>query len=375
MGGLALGLSSAGAAWGQAAADGAATSKPARGRRAQNRAERRAAAASTQPAKDPYADAVLVDGEPPRAKRGAFTIAVLPDTQNYSQGHPQTYLAQTQWIVDHRQSHNIAAVLHLGDVTNHNTPDEWKNAVAAMNVLDGKVPYFMVPGNHDYGEKGGCESRSTGFSEQFPVSKFRSQPTFGGTYHKEPDRSENSYHLFSVGGREFLVVALEFGPRKDVVRWANEVVAGHRKREAILITHAYMYFDDTRYDFAKYARKQMWNPHGYRVAAATNDDVTDGEELWNGLVSRHENFIMTLNGHVLQDGLGRLTSRTPAGRDVHQMLVNFQMRPKGGDGWMRLMEFGANGESVQVRDYSPTRKQLNQSSQNAFSLRLSPVKA
>ena len=30
----------------------------------------------------------------------------------------------------------------MGDITNHNTPDEWKNAASAMQTLDGRVPYF-----------------------------------------------------------------------------------------------------------------------------------------------------------------------------------------------------------------------------------------
>ena len=145
---------------------------------------------------------------------------------------------------------------------------------------------------------------------------------------------ENSFHKFSAGGRDFLVLGLEFGPRKDVVRWANEVVAIHPKHEAILITHAFIYFDDTRYNWKKFGAKQNWNPHAYGVAKTTGDDVTDGEELWDNLISKHENFILTLNGHVLGDGLGRFASATPADRKVAQHLVNFQMRPKGGDGWL-----------------------------------------
>jgi hypothetical protein len=33
---------------------------------------------------DPYADGILIDGEPPLPQEGAFCFAVLPDTQNYS---------------------------------------------------------------------------------------------------------------------------------------------------------------------------------------------------------------------------------------------------------------------------------------------------
>lgn len=324
-----------------------------------------------QDAADPYADAVLVDGPPPRPAKDSFTIAVLPDTQNYSEKFPEQYLAQTAWIVANKADRNIACVLHLGDVTNRNTQPEWDNAVRAMNQLDGHVPYFLVPGNHDYSQGGVCENRSCGLSAAFPVAKFRDLPTFGGVYDKEPDRLENSYHLFSAGGRDMLSLCLEFGPRQDVLRWANEVVAQHKQRAVILTTHAYIYFDDTRYDWATYGGKQSWNPHAYAVAKSTGDDVNDGEEIWNKLISKHENIVLTLNGHVLGDGLGRMTSRTPANRAVHQVLVNYQMRPNGGDGWLRLLEFSADGKSVVTCDYSPTRNQTNQSSQNRFSFELS----
>ena len=326
----------------------------------------------TVSAADPYAYARLVSGEPPRPAKDSFTIAVLPDTQNYSEKFPEQYMAQTRWIVENRRDRNIAAVLHLGDITNRNTPAEWENAVRAMNQLDGHLPHFMTPGNHDYSEGGACKDRTTRLNEYFPLKKFRETPTFGGVYDREQERMENSYHLFSAGGRDFVVISLEFGPRADVVRWANEVAAKHKDRAAILITHAYMYYDETRYDWSKYGAKQNWNPHSYGVAKATNDDVCDGEELWQKLVCKHENFVLTLNGHVLNDGLGRIATPSPAGRDVHQVLVNFQMKPKGGDGWLRLLEFRADGKTVQTYDYSPTRNERNESPQNQFAMILSP---
>lgn len=315
-----------------------------------------------------YPDAELVDGEPPLPEQDAFTVVVLPDTQNYSEKFPEQFVAQTEWIVAQQKARNIACVLHLGDITNRNTPEEWKNAVSAMSRLDGKLPYFMAVGNHDYSEGGACRDRSTRFNEYFPLAKYRELPNFGGVYDKEPERFENSYHLFSAGGRDFLVLSLEFGPRADVVRWANEVAAKHRDRSAILVTHAYMYYDETRYDWAQYGGKQFWNPHAYAVAKATGDDVSDGEELWRKLVSRHDHFILTLNGHVLNDGLGRLTSPTPSGRQVPQVLVNFQMKPNGGDGWLRLLEFRSDRSTVQATDYSPTRNQCNLSAQNTFTM-------
>ncbi len=221
--------------------------------------------------------------------------------------------------------------MQLGDITNHNTEPEWKNAVAALSKLDGVVPTFLTLGNHDYSDKGACKDRTTLFNKYFDIAKARKTPNFGGVYDKEPAQLENAYYTFEAGGQKFLVLCLEFGPRADVIRWANAVLAKHPEHATILNTHAYMYYDETRYDWAKYATKQTWNPHAYAVAKATNDDVTDGEELWQKLVRNNPQVFLTLNGHVLNDGLGRLSSDNARGKPVHQLLVNFQMKPKGGD--------------------------------------------
>ncbi len=317
---------------------------------------------------DPYADAVLVAGEPPLPAKDSFTLAILPDTQNYSEKYPEQFLAQTEWIVKNRDQRKIAAVLQLGDITNHNSEPEWKNAIVALTKLDDVVPYFLTLGNHDYSDKGSCKDRTTLFNQYFDLAKFRKTPTFGGVYDKEPQQLENAYYTFAAAGVKFLVLCLEFGPRADVLRWANTVLAKHPEHATILNTHAYMYFDETRYDWAKYGGKQSWNPHGYAVAKATQDDVTDGEELWQKLVRNNPQVFLTLNGHVLNDGLGRLTSENPRGKPVHQLLVNFQMKPQGGDGWLRLMEFSPTTKSIRVVDYSPTRDQQNHSQQNKFEL-------
>ncbi len=178
-------------------------------------------------------------------------------------------------------------------------------------------------------------------------------------------RSDNSWHFIDVGLRKFLILCLEFGPRNDVLRWANEIVATHPQREVILLTHAHIFNDDTRYDHKRYSKTQTHNPHGYFAQAPL--DINDGEEVWTKLISRHENFILTLNGHVVGDGLGRVVTDTAKGHAVPQVLVNFQMKPNGGDGWLRLIEMRPDG-TMRTFDYSPTRQQLNASPQNQFTI-------
>ncbi len=325
------------------------------------------------PKNDPYADGVLVDGEPPLPGEGAFTFAVLPDTQFYSETFPDTYLAQTRWIVEQKERRRIAGVFHLGDITNRNTPAEWENARRAMKILeDGGLPYCLVPGNHDYSERGKCTDRTTLLNDYFHAEELGELAHWGGSYDKEPERMENNFQFMEAAGRKFLILGLEFGPRADVVRWANEVAAAHKDREIILLTHAFIYHNDTRYNWKTLGRKQGGNPHDYGFAKATMHDVHDGEELWRNLVSKHENFIMTLNGHVVSDGLGRVVTKTRSGRAIPQVLVNFQMRPQGGDGWLRLIEMRPKG-TAQTYDFSPTRMQRNESKQNQFAMSLARI--
>ena len=64
-------------------------------------------------------------GKAPDFVPGSFTLAVLPDTQHYCESHPRHFLNQTQWIADNAARYNIQHVLHLGDITNRNTRDQW----------------------------------------------------------------------------------------------------------------------------------------------------------------------------------------------------------------------------------------------------------
>ncbi len=304
-------------------------------------------------------------------RTGAWSFVLLPDTQCYSESHPDVFMAQTEWIAKQREARNIRFVLHLGDVTNNNVLPEWINARRAMDVLrEAAIPHLLVPGNHDMGPWGNAGERSSHFSDFFIQRN-----SFA------PGRSENAYLTVDTGTSKVLIVGLEFGPRDAVVEWANEVVARHPDHHAILLTHAYLYNDDTRYDWQGRGRDQSWNPHGYGVADGHDalDEVdpgtNDGEALWHGLVKRHRQFVFTVNGHVLGDGIGHLASRGEHGNTVHQMLVNYQCgvtpdRKLGGGGFLRLIEVGNDGRTVEIRDYSPYYDQWLTDPDRRFTLSL-----
>ena len=276
---------------------------------------------------------------------GSYTFAVLPDTQVYALLYPGLYDAQTAWIAENAKRRNIVYVLQLGDITNNNTPTEWQRAADAFSIIDNVVPYAIVPGNHDYGPAGNAADRTTLMNDYFSYPRISAWPTFGGAY--ETGKLDNTYHLFSVGKRNFILLALEWGPRDEVIAWANQLMDNNPDRYGIMLTHAYLNNNDLRYDITDTAHPQDFDPHYYATPG-----VNDGEELWQKLVRKHP-FIMVLNGHVLGDGTGYLASKTDTGITCHQMLSNYQFRDLGGEDYLRLVEVQPDGVTVRVSTYSP----------------------
>ena len=283
----------------------------------------------------------------------SFTIAVLPDTQKYAELAPDIFTAQTQWLADNKVANNIVFVLHEGDITENNNDTEWARTDTSMSILDGVVPYALATGSHDMGAEGppDADSRDTTlFNTYFPVSRYQGLPTFGGVY--KAGKLDNSYHFFSAGGVDWLVLALEFGPRDPVLDWANQVVSNYPDRKTILVTHTYLYSDNTLHGSGIEGGQVWWNPHNYGIKNEPGG-VNDGVEMWDKLVRLHSNIVMVLNGHVLNDGTGQLVSIGDGGNNVYQMLANYQTLSNGGNGYLRLLEFDPAQETVSVKTYSP----------------------
>jgi hypothetical protein len=325
----------------------------------------------------PLVHAQVPASDPQPFVPGSWTMVVLPDTQNYvaSSTNAPIFTQMTNWIVANKAARNIHMVLHEGDITNNNNDVQWARAQASMDVLNGQVPYAIVPGNHDYGSNGSANVRTTLFNNYFSYSRNPlNDPVRGGTLRGwyEFGKMDNTYHLFTANDEKYLILNLEWGPRHSVVQWADNVASAHPDRRLILLTHAYLYSDETRYDWATKGGDQLWNPHSYGTAGDPGG-TNDGQELWDKLVKRHGNFAMTFNGHVLNDQVGYLLSNGEEGNNVHQMLFNAQNDPRGGDGWLRLIEFLPDHQTVHVKTYSPFLNQWRTTSVHQFDLALSPM--
>lgn len=296
----------------------------------------------------------------------SFTVVVLPDTQMYALEHPALFDAQTSWIAAQRDARNIRMVAHVGDVVEHGDQvPQWMVARGALQRLDGAVPYAIAIGNHDYWIRE--RARETIINDHLPPQTFTAMPGFGGFF--SDGVVGNSYHLFELGDQPWLLLALEFGPRKAVLDWASEVLSQHSDRLAIIATHAYLYDDSSRYDWEERGDDQKWNPHIYqRIYGGidTEEHVNDGEFMWETLVSRHDNLRLVVSGHVLDRGLGFLTSTGDGGNPVHQILANYQHQANGGDGFLRLLEVHPGARAIHVQTYSPALDTHKDDHENDF---------
>lgn len=294
---------------------------------------------------------------------GSWTLVVMPDTQYYSEYYPATLTSQTQWAVHNVASRNIPFVLTEGDITDDNTAVQWTNVKSSFSLLDGVIPYAIVLGNHDY--YGSSAHDTSPANTFFPPALVKSSPAYGGVY--ERNKLDNAYYLFSAGGRDWLVLSLEFGARDGAISWANKVLDMYPRRSVIISTHAYLFYDGTRYDYNGDV-KQIWAPYDF-IGVGAND----GEQIWQKLIVKHKNVAFVFCGHVLAAGAARLTSIGAAGNKVHQILANYQMRAQGGEGYMRLVEFLPDGKTVQVKTYSPLLDKYLTDPLQQFTLDLPPA--
>lgn len=324
-------------------------------------------------------------GEPTTADLGGLTIAILPDTQYYSACRSDHLKNQARFLKSAALSRNIAAVFTLGDLTDHNSVDEWTFFKDSLGDLPSHVPFVLVTGNHDHGDKGSANKRQTRLSDHFSVDFVQPRSLLAATeregdlenaYYRFPFEKDNGGRLRSCAGPckplfTMGVLALGWSPSRSTVAWAKQTLVRYPDDRRVLLTHAYLYSDGSRYDFKTRGVDQRWNPLAYGMARAESDGF-DGEMLWRELVVGDRGFFLTINGHVLGSGAARLTSVGAQGNVVHQILVNYQMLREGGLGYLRLLELAPSGRSLAMRTYSPSEGRFSVDPNHHFHLEIAP---
>lgn len=348
-----------------------------------------------------------------------FTIAVIPDTQNYIDHTHQKaatfpfdasalFLEQMRYVAANAESAggDIAFVTALGDIWQHSsiaidpahaargyrpvdselarhfapTPQtravEMPMAREGYRLIAGKVPFSVVPGNHDYdatwidarrlpaadgkpprevAHAGGLDNFRSVFSDRSDF--FRDKPWYVAAH----DGGADSAQVFTAGGYRFLHIGLQFNAPDASLEWAAQVIRRHPGLPTIVSTH----------DYLSNAGERRSSPV---IDQAALDPVDNSPQaVWDKLIARHDQVFMVLCGH--QNAQAQRTDANAAGHKVYQLLSDYQNRAQAskdagltgtaafpiGDGWMRLMTFdmAAAVPTVRVRTYSTHYRTLS----------------
>jgi len=271
-----------------------------------------------------------------------FYIVILPDTQSLVNWKRSVVTNQIDWLINNKDILDIRFVSHVGDLV-----QEWDQDLTEWDFIQGEmgqlgvagIPYSVLPGNHDYAQS---TRNSTMFNSYFPLSTFYSMPTYGGAY---DGNSDNTYHIINIADKNLLIMSLEFGPRDEVVAWANNILQINSNMKAIIITHAYINTDGNL--LASGMDHAASNGYGL------GSNVNDGDELWDELIYPNNNVSFVICGHdgTVTDGSALRESNHANGAPVHQFLSNYQyFQPLANGSYFLLINF-TEGE-VKVRTYS-----------------------
>lgn len=297
----------------------------------------------------------------------SFSIILLPDPQSYTKFDVNQPLFElmTAWTANNKERLNIEAVLCTGDLVEQNeiripdgvngnqtSEEQWKAASQAFARLDNKLPYVVCTGNHDYGyEK--AENRLCHLPEYFPSERNscwrKSLVEVGNNYQGIPTLENAAYEFETGSWGKLLVVSLEFAPRDEAIEWAKAVTdkPKYKDYKVILLTHSYLGANGKRHE-----------KEGYKVSPANY-----GEAIWQKLVYPSKNICMVICGHECEiasfkENVSFRTDKNAAGKEIPQMMFNAQTADgfwhgNGGDGWLRIMEFMSDGQTIKIKTFSP----------------------
>jgi len=274
-----------------------------------------------------------------------FTIPIFPDTQKEVDAKFDMFYSQIQWIVANKDSLDIPIVLHVGDIVENNTFDNWETASHGFEILDRyHINYALADGNHDNDthikdktilhnkQSDHINLRKTEkFNIYFPFYRFNAQR---GRY--EENKSDNAYYTFKAGGLDWLVLTLEYCARQGPVDWANNIIANHPNFNVIILTHYFLNTDGT--------------------IGKTNGSIGDLSEqsIYDQLVKKHANILMVLSGHLT--GSAWRVDRGEKGNKIYEILQDYQGDDYGG-GYLRLLKINTAENTISARMYSPYYKQ------------------
>ncbi len=317
----------------------------------------------------------------PAAEPRVFTLAVIPDTQNYIDFRHQTvegfefdaadlFIEQMRYVAANSVANggDIAFVASVGDVWQHQTirideehrrrgidiePDPIlaKRAVRTEQVLnielpkavegyrivsEAGLPFGVAPGNHDYDAawsvRGYPPNRQKTWSqlersvEDLGILHIGGFDNFRRVFGADTDffRDRPWYVAHFRGGANSAQIFSAGG--YDFLHIALEMQPGDdvlRWVELVLDTHPGLPTIVTTHDYLNASNQRLPHP---LIDLARIDPLhhNSAEQLWRKLLRRHDQIFLVLSGHHY--GQGFRVDANESGNPVYQILADYQSR-------------------------------------------------
>lgn len=333
---------------------------------------------------DPPGDAVTPTDEnappksmgPPLDYSGIDTrlrVLVIGDTQNLADpgavGDPELLKMVGDFISDHRDSLNLAAVIHVGDFVNNSRQmpetDRARDFVDRFigDVIPIPIPFAMTMGNHDADSGAGNPTErgytNMGEDEALPMTLVNTKPWYLDemvTFVSGEDDGEYLYlYEFNLGATELeLGICVPVAPTIEMLEWVVDKAAEYPDRRVWLSTHVHtvgLIYDGGQHD-------NYFN----EIPPPLNSD-----QIWCRYYSKIPNLAFVLSGHYSSSIIRRISDSGCDGCDgnpVESLRVNNQTGDDGGLGFMAILTI--NGGTVEVEAYRPAINEFDSSPFNTF---------
>lgn len=294
-----------------------------------------------------------------------FLVAIIPDTQIYSERVPETFETMMRWIAEHAEEYRIVFVSHVGDIVQSaNAEDQWQAARAAYAwVQDIGLPHGFALGSHDLAPMPGADSSCTSRRENFDCEATAFRENFGPEFYADaswyrgtsPTELSN-YQVVQAGDLQLLFLHITMDTPTDEVAWAQTVIDAHPNALAHVTTHRYLY--DYRLTTAMpfplgALSGGRFNTLTYTLGSQglVYDTSMEAEQFFFDFVRANPNIWAVHCGHV--DAEFQQVSTNIEGEPIYEMLLDWQNMADGGGGWFRLLLYKPSEDRVEAITFSP----------------------
>jgi len=323
-------------------------------------------------------------GDTAVAPPGPFTLAVIPDTQNYvDYSHQKAagfaldaselFIAQMRDVARRAVGNggDVVFLASVGDVWQHQTePIDPEHAARGFEAIDNPVfaselkvgdeaktveipkaiegyeiiaaaglPFGVAPGNHDYDAMWSAAGFPPDFAKlQNDRASLRMVPEDIGMFHiggLDNFRSafgadtaffeDKAWYVDHYAGGANSAQTFEAGGY-DFLHIALQMQAPDEVLEwlrGVLAKHPGKPTIISTHDYLSTQGERHPNPI-VDLERLDPDHHNSAEELWTKLISQHDQIFLVLCGH--QHGQGRRVDENVHGHDVHQILADYQDR-------------------------------------------------